>query len=191
MPECRVVIAVSNAVFAKKLKALVQSNGYLVIDEATSSADCMRKIRASMPDVLIIGMSLAGISTYPLIKVLLGEKITSVVVLASDNVTTDGFFEFKGRLDFEIINAPINTGVLLNTLYMIHKSSIRLRDLEKKLTELENSLETRKVLDKAKGLLMKNYKVEEKEAHRRIQKTAMDTGMTLREVANLVIEKYS
>lgn len=189
MPECRIVIAISNSSLSKKLKVLLQNNGYIVIDESIDVNDCMRKVRSIMPDILIVGPTLSGIVTNSLIAIVLEEKISSVILLAHEG-TASGFVDFRSRLDFEIINAPINTAILLNTIYMLSKISSKVRILEEKVNKLEESLETRKLMDRAKGILIKSFRVDEKEAHRRIQKTSMDTGKSLKEVAKMVIEKY-
>lgn len=189
MPECRIIIAISNSSLSKKLKILLQNNGYIVIDESVDVNDCMRKIRSVMPNILIIGPILSGTVTNSLIGIVLAEKISSVILLAHEG-TSGSFAEFKGRLDFEIINAPINTAILLNTIYMLSKITSKVRSLEEKVNKLEESLETRKLLDRAKGILIKNFKIDEKEAHRRIQKTSMDTGKSLKDVAKIVIERY-
>jgi response regulator NasT len=190
MSECRIILGISNTNLLKKLKILIQNNGYVVIDESNNLADCTRKIRAMSPDIVILGSTLGNMSTYQLVNIILSEKLSSVITLGTENTSNNGFYEFANRMDFEFIQSPINTAILINTIYMLYKSRVNFIELQKKIDELEDSLETRKLLDRAKGLLMKGFKIEEKEAHRRIQKTSMDTGKSLKEVAKLVIEKY-
>ena len=190
MPECRIILGISNTNLLKKLKMLFQSNGYVVIDESNNLADCTRKIRAMSPDIVVLGGVLGNMSTYQLVNIILSENLSSVVALGTENTQNNGFYEFSNRMDFEFIQSPINTAILLNTMYMLYKSRVNFAALQKKIDELEDSLETRKLLDRSKGLLIKNFKIDEKEAHRRIQKTSMDTGKSIKEIAKMVIDKY-
>ena len=72
----------------------------------------------------------------------------------------------------------------------MYKNKKRIRDLENEIDELKSSLDTRKEVEKAKGLLMRNLNLSEPEAFKRIQKQSMDRGIPMKEIAKAIILAY-
>jgi len=78
--------------------------------------------------------------------------------------------------------------LLLNTVELLIKSRIRIQKLEAELHEMRINLDTRRLIDKAKGLLMDKSGLSEQEAYRKIQKQSMDTGVPMKEVAKIIVD---
>jgi two-component system, response regulator PdtaR len=70
------------------------------------------------------------------------------------------------------------------------KNRRRVQGLEKEIEELRNTLDTRKEVEKAKGLLMRNLNLSEADAFKRIQKQSMDRGIPMKEIAKAIILAY-
>jgi response regulator NasT len=99
-----------------------------------------------------------------------------------DSIRSDSNFVFMAK--------PINRQNLINTIELMIKNKKRIKLLEKEIEELKASLDTRKEVEKAKGLLMKHLGLTEAEAFKRIQKQSMDRGIPMKEIARAIILAY-
>jgi response regulator NasT len=85
---------------------------------------------------------------------------------------------------------PINKYALVSTTESIVKHNNKVMSLEKEIKDLKYSLVARKEIEKAKGLLMKNLKLTEPEAFKKIQKQSMDKGLPMMDIAKAIIIAY-
>lgn len=90
-----------------------------------------------------------------------------------------------------VIKKPVSQQTVVQSLSLLISARERLRSVEKKAGKAENKLEEIRVVNRAKWLLIDNGDMSENDAHKYIEKTAMDAGITKKQAAQLVIEKYS
>ena len=189
METVRIIIAMNNDAAIAKLKTLFMENGYLVADYARDGHECLRKTRALKPDLAILDYNLASLNGYEVSKIILEDRLCDVVLITTpeeENIV-DGV---RGETGFALMVKPLNKMSLLNTIDLMVKNSRKIRELEKQIDELKASLNTRKEVEKAKGLLMKHLNLSEAEAFKRIQKQSMDRGIPMREIAKAIILAY-
>jgi two-component system, response regulator PdtaR len=119
----------------------------------------------------------------------LEDKICDVILIATepqDSVID----EMKSENNFVCMVKPLNKSSLINTIDLMIKNKRRISELERQIDELRSSLDTRKEVEKAKGLLMKNLNLSEPEAFKRIQRQSMDRGIPMKEIAKAIILAY-
>jgi response regulator NasT len=90
--------------------------------------------------------------------------------------------------DITLLLKPINRIALLSTIDTVLQNRRRMGKMEKELNQLKKGLEDRKVIEKAKGILMKHKSISEGEAYRRIQKMSMDSRVAMRDIAIKIVE---
>ena len=90
--------------------------------------------------------------------------------------------------DITLFLKPINKVALISTIEVVIQNRRRISKLERELSSLKQGLEDRKVIERAKGILMKRKSVSEAEAYRRIQKMSMDSRVLMRDIADKIIE---
>lgn len=189
MELSRIVVAMGNDASNAKVKAFLTENGYIVADQAADGHECLRKLNALRPDLLIIDYGLASMNGYDVARVAVEDKLCDVILVA--NTAQLGFVGgIKADYGFVCLEKPLNKQLLLNSIELMSKSNRRIRQLEKEIEELRNTIDTRKEVEKAKGLLMRHLNLSEAEAFKRIQKQSMDRGIPMKEIAKAIILAY-
>ncbi len=144
-------------------------------------------MRTLKPALMLANYELPDTTGFEVAKIVAGNKLCSVILLTND--TQKGYVESRARdLDVVCLNKPVSRALLLNSVELVIKSSIRIQKLEADLNEMKTSLDTRKLIDKAKGLLMEKLGLSEQEAYRRIQKQSMDNGIPMKEVSKIIVD---
>lgn len=190
METARIITAMSSDASLCKMKTILVENGYTVVDCARDGHECLRKINALRPDLAIIDYDLPLTNGYEVAKVLLEDGVCDVMVIATDaqkNLINDLEFEYG----FVCMTKPLNKYNLITTLDLMAKTRRKIKQLEKEIDELKTTLDTRKEVEKAKGLLMKNLNLSESEAFKRIQRQSMDRGIPMKEIAKAIILAYN
>ncbi len=189
MELSRIVVAMGNDASNAKVKAFLTENGYIVADQAADGHECLRKLNALRPDLLIIDYGLTSMNGYDVARVAVEDKLCDVILVA--NTAQLGFVGgIKADYGFVCLEKPLNKQLLLNSIELMSKSKRRIRQLEKEIEELRNTIDTRKEVEKAKGLLMRHLNLSEAEAFKRIQKQSMDRGIPMKEIAKAIILAY-
>jgi two-component system, response regulator PdtaR len=189
MESVRILLGMNSETSSSKLKAILVENSYLVIDVSKDGHDCLRKIRALKPDLVILDYSLPLLSGYEIARITLEDRICDIILITSgpqDSVIN----EIRSENNFICMVKPLNKPSLLNTIDLMIKNRRKISKLEREIEELRNSLDTRKEVEKAKGLLMKNLNLSEPEAFKRIQRQSMDRGIPMKEIAKAIILAY-
>lgn len=189
MDTTRVIVAIGNEAANIKIKSFLTENGYLVIDTAVETNECLRKLSSSRPDILVVDSSLPNMGGFEVAKVALEDYSCDVVMLTSQALEEAGY-EFRDSVRFSVLSKPINKMLLINTLELMNKSGKKIRELEREIADLRKAMDSRKEVDKAKHLLMKNMNMSEEEAFKRIQKQSMDKGISMKEIAKAIILAY-
>lgn len=189
MESARIMVAMSNDMSIGKLKTILIENGYMVIDQAKDGHECLRKMRALRPDLVILDYNLPLMNGYEIAKVAIEDKISDIILLTTD-VQKSLCDDMKADSGFVCMTKPLNKPGLINTVDLILRSAKKIKELEKEIVELRATLDTRKEVEKAKGLLMKSLNLTEAEAFKRIQKQSMDKGIPMKEIAKAIILAY-
>jgi response regulator NasT len=189
MYSARIMIAMNNETLITKLKAILAEAGYTVIEQSGDGADCLRKIRTLKPDIVIMEYNLPFMNGLELSRVALEDKICDVLMFVT--LEQEGLLEeIRRETGFVSLVKPVNRVLLISSLEIMVKNQRKIRQLEKDIEELKSSLDTRKEVEKAKGLLMTNLGLTENEAFKRIQKQSMDRGIPMKEIAKAIILAY-
>lgn len=182
----RVVIADIDPKIVKEMKTLLTRVGYIVVGEASDGMTALKLIRNTLPDLVILDTSLAGMSGTEVVNNIDGGKLCAVVLTAGYQ-QRDLLDKLKHHWIFGFIIKPISESNLYSTLNLALNNYKRTIDLEKEVDKLKTTIETRKVVDKAKGILMSTMGISEDQAFRKIQKQSMDKGKPMRAVAEAIL----
>ena len=183
------MIAMSNETLITKLKTVLSEAGYMVIEQAVEGPDCLRKMRTLRPDIIILEYSLPIMSGLEIAKVALEDRICDVMLFVT--MEQESMIDsIRQEAGFISLVKPVSKTLLAGSLELMIKNRRKIRQLEKEIEELRLSLDTRKEVEKAKGLLMMHLGLTENEAFKRIQKQSMDRGIPMKEIAKAIILAY-
>lgn len=185
----KILIASQDASLRRKLKNILTKSGYNVVGEADDGVNTLRMVRTIAPDLVILDYELHGIATIELAKIIEEDRLAPIIIISS---SWERELVEKARESwiFAFLVRPINEGNLLASAEAALINYNRMLKLEEEVSKLKNTIETRKIIEKAKGLLMEHLGLSEAEAFRKIQHQSMDKCIPMKQVADAIILTY-
>ncbi len=187
MDNIRITLALHNVQAAEKIKYALQRSGYAVGEICTSGGEAIRRVRAGATDLLLINHELPDMTGLEVATIIGDENLCSVVLFVSLE-TRALCADIVEDYDITLFIKPVNISALLSTIEIVLQNRRRMDRMEKELSSLKESLENRKLVERAKGILMKRKSISEGEAYRRIQKMSMDSRVSMKDIALKIIE---
>ncbi len=186
MSKTRIIIADDESIIRMDLKEMLSGLGYLVVGEAGDGQSAVNLAREMRPDLIIMDIKMPGLDGIGAAKILTEEKIAPVLFLTafSQKELVDGAKE-AGVVAYLV--KPFRESELVPAIEVALARFSEFRVLEQQVGDLKDALETRKLVDRAKGLLMDTQSLTEAEAFQKIQKMSMNTRKSMREIAEAII----
>ena len=182
----RIIIADDEPIQRMDLKDVLTKQGYLVVGEAGDGASAVNLAREIRPDLLIMDIRMPDMDGITAAETLTQEKIAPVLLLTAfgDQQLVERAKE-AGVVNY--IVKPLRESQVAPAIEVTLARYNEFRTLEKETSSLAEKLETRKVVERAKGLLMEKQGLSEAEAFRKIQRASMNTRKSMREVAEAIL----
>ena len=180
----RILVAEDEALIRMDLVEMLQEAGYQVVAQATNGEEAIALATEYKPDLAILDVKmpvLDGISA--------AEKIISIAPVLMLTAFSQRELVERAR-DAGVmayVVKPFTIGDLIPAIEIAISRHTQMKSLADEVADLHERLETRKVIDRAKGILMKALNLSEPEAFSWIQRAAMDRRLTMKEVAQAVI----
>lgn len=186
MSQIRAVIADDETIIRMDLKLLLEELGHVVVGEAADGQKALELTRMLKPDVVIMDIKMPIMDGLDAAKVIFEEKISPVVLLTAYS-QKDLIERAKEAGVFGYMVKPFQESELMPAIEIAITKFLELSELESTIGGLEEKLETRKIVDRAKGIIMDKYKMNEAEAFRRIQQQSMNQRRSMKEIADAII----
>ena len=180
----RILVAEDEALIRMDLVEMLQEAGYTVVAQAANGEEAIARATEHRPDLAILDVKmpiLDGISA--------AEKIISIAPVLMLTAFSQRELVERAR-DAGVmayVVKPFTIGDLVPAIEIAISRHTQMRSLAEEVADLHERLETRKIIDRAKGILMKALNLSEPEAFSWIQRAAMDRRLTMKEVAHAVI----
>jgi len=184
--KLRLVIADDEPIIRLDLKKMLEDCGYDVVGEAGDGARAVETARNLKPDVVILDIKMPEMDGIDAAKIITEEKIAPVLLLTAYS-QIDLVARAKEAGVYSYLVKPFKEADLMPQIEVAVARWEAFLQIEKTATDLEDKLETRKAVDRAKGILMDQYGLKEQEAFRRIQVQSMNTRKSMREIAEAII----
>ena len=190
----RVVIAEDEAIVRLDLKEILEEEGYEVVGEAGRGDQAVELVAKYHPDLAILDVKMPGMDGITAAKQIVSQYKVAVLILTAFS-QRDLIEEARDAGALAYLIKPFQRAELIPAIEvaMARFAEIRALEeenegLEEKSRSLEEQLETRRLVDRAKGLLMDSYGLKESEAFSFIQHTAMDKRTRMRDIAQQILE---
>ena len=186
MKPLKIVIADNESIIRMDLRELLEEAGHEVVGEAIDGYHAVELTRKYQPDLVIMDIKMPDMDGIAASKIISDEKLAPVLLLTAFSQP-------------EIVERAKESGVLAYLVKPVRENNLfpameialsrfqEMQQLEGELDKLKGSLEMRKTLDRAKGILMDAYNLSESEAYRRIQQYSMVKRKSIKEVAEAII----
>ena len=184
--KTRILLAEDEAIERVDLHELLTALGYVVVGEASDGQMAVSLARELKPDITIMDIEMPEMDGIDAARILSAEKLCPVLLLTA----------YSQR---ELVERARDAGVMGYLVKPFRESEVtpaievalarydEQQQLDREVTDLRDKFETRKLIDRAKGILMDSKGLSEAEAFRRIQKMSMNTRRTMKEIAQAIV----
>lgn len=171
-------------------REILEANGYDVVGEASDGFEAIEVCKKYNPSLVLMDIDMPLLDGIKASKVLTKEKLVGGVILLTA-------FEDKKYIEmakevgaFGYMIKPVNEKVFIPTVEMCLSKAEEFDELKKDYDKINNKLNDRKLIEKAKGILVKQLNSNENDAYNRIRKLSMDRRTTMAEIAKIIIVGY-
>jgi two-component system, response regulator PdtaR len=182
----RVVVAEDETLIRLDLVELLEEEGWTVAGEAPDGTRAVELVEELAPDLVILDVKMPGLDGISAAERIAEKRLAPVVILTAFS-QRDLVERARDAGAMAYVVKPFSKADLVPAIEMAVSRHQEIMQLELEVTDLQGRLETRKIVDRAKGILQSTYGMSEPEAFRWIQKTSMDRRLTMREVAQAVL----
>lgn len=189
--KTRVVIADDDVITRLDIREALEFQGYEVVGEAADGIDAVELCADLKPDVVLLDVKMPVMDGLTAAKIIggAGNDIAIIMLTAyNDKQFVDKAGEF-GALGYLV--KPVDEKLLTPTIEIAVKRLKEFRELKKTVEGQEKKLEERKIIEKAKGILIQNNSISEDEAYKYLRTISMNKRKTIVEVAKIIIETES
>ncbi|HHD2753572.1 TPA: ANTAR domain-containing response regulator [Clostridium perfringens] len=185
-----IVIVDDEPITRMDTREILEANGYDVVGEASDGFEAIEVCKKYNPSLVLMDIDMPLLDGIKASKVLTREKLVGGIILLTA-------FEDKKYIEmakevgaFGYMIKPVNEKVFIPTVEMCLSKANEFDELKKDFDKINNKLNDRKLIEKAKGILVKQLNSTEDEAYNRIRKLSMDRRTTMAEIAKIIIVGY-
>ncbi|MDR2425942.1 MAG: ANTAR domain-containing protein [Endomicrobium sp.] len=189
MDKAKIIFAGSESV-VNSVKKQLEIASFTIMGSSISGNEALRKVTTLFPDIVITDYNLTDMTGLDFAQMVEHSRICPVIVLA--DFRQSEYVEELKKKSFEIfcITKPIDSLVLNHTISLILRLTRRMHEYEHQVDELKHKLEDRKLIEKAKGILMKKFDMDEDDAYKEMQKKAMNSSKQIVQIAKTIIDMF-
>jgi response regulator NasT len=185
----RVIVAEDESLIRLDIVETLRENGFEVVAEAADGEQAVALVREHKPDLLVMDIKMPNLDGISAAEQLKDDRVPIVLLTAFSQKELVERASEAGAMAYVV--KPFTPNDLLPAIEIALSRFAQFTALENEIADLSERLETRKLVDRAKGLLTEKMNLTEPEAFRWIQKASMDRRLTMAEVAKTVIEQLS
>jgi len=186
MSNQRIVIADDESIIRMDLREMLVGLGYQVVGEAADGRTTLALARSLRPDLVIMDIKMPEMDGIATAEALTTERIAPVLLLTAfsegDLITR----ATQAGVSYYLVK-PFREAELLPAIEIALSRYREFVDLQHEVTDLKEALETRKIVERAKGVLMETQGIRETDAFHRIRKASMDSRKSMRQVAEAIL----
>ncbi|MDN5325948.1 MAG: two-component system, response regulator PdtaR [Moorella sp. (in: firmicutes)] len=186
MQQAKIFIACADPSARQNLKYMLVREGYLVAGEAPDGSQALRMIRTLQPNLVILDSDLQGTNALEVARVIDEDRVAPIILLAS-SWHRNLIIRTRDFPVFAYLIKPVQENTLIPAVEAALANYRRVTRLEQEISKLKETLASRKVVERAKGILMDTMGLTEAEAYRRLQRQSMDRCVPMKTIAEAII----
>lgn len=187
-PSLRVVVAEDEALIRLDLVEMLTEAGYEVVGQAGDGEAAIEITEKEKPDLVVMDVKMPKLDGISAAERIANQRIAPVVILTAFS-QKDLVERARDAGAMAYLTKPFTIDDLMPAIELAVSRFQEIKQLDAEVTDLQEQLKARKMIEKAKGILMKNLSITEPEAFKWMQKTAMDKRRSMTDVAQLVMDE--
>ena len=182
----RVVLAEDEAIIRLDLRETLEEEGYVVVGETGRGDEAVELVRRCEPDIVILDIKMPGLDGLAVARELTRDRLCAVLILSAFS-QRDLIVEARDAGALAYLVKPFQRSELVPAIEVAIGRFREIKELTERSDSLEDQLAARKIIDRAKGLLIDELGLAESDAFSYIQRTAMGERTTMAAVAERVL----
>ncbi len=183
----RVVVIEGKSGELAELEGFLREKGYVVVAECGDGNEAVELCRKERPDIVIMDTTTPGVKSVLASRCMIRDCPSAIVLLAEGCREEEEIKEAIAAGVMAYLTKPVRKEELLGAIELATSRFREFEKLKKENEDLKKTLEARKLIEKAKGLLMEKEGITEAEAFSRIRKISMDKRKPMKDVAEVII----
>lgn len=183
----KIVIADDEPIVRLDISGMLVDTGYEVVGEASDGFEAIEVCKKNHPDVVLMDIQMSILDGLKAAKKITQDELAGSVVFLTAYNDQENVEKAKGLGAEGYLVKPLDEKSLISTIEVSIAKGQQLKKLLTKIDSLNQKLEARKVIEKAKGVLVKENNVSEDEAYKMIRKLSMDKRASMGEIAELIV----
>ena len=188
-PTLRVVVAEDEALIRLDLVEMLTEAGYDVVGQAGDGEAAIELTEREKPDLVVMDVKMPKLDGISAAERIAKQRIAPVVILTAFS-QRDLVERARDAGAMAYLTKPFTIEDLMPAIELAVSRFLEIKQLDAEVTDLQDQLKARKLIEKAKGLLMTKLQISEPEAFKWMQKTAMDKRRSMTDVAQLVMDEF-
>jgi response regulator NasT len=184
--KARVLICEDEGLTALRLKKALTSLGYEVVGEAKNGEEAVAEATRLKPDAILMDIRMPKLDGIAATEQIMAARPTAIVMITAYSERELVEAALRAGASGYLVK-PVSDEQIEPALAVALNKFAELRELSGELTDMKEALEARKVVERAKGILMRRYQMPEDEAYRRLQKISRDRRQPLKQTAEQVL----
>lgn len=184
----RIVIADDEALICMDLREMLEEAGHEVVGIGPDGVEALNLVKEKKPDLAILDVKMPRLDGIQAARMIAHDNLAPVVLLTAFG-DEDMIEKAKKSMVFGYVMKPVEEKTLFPAIQIAVSQYRQKKDMVERVKNMERELAARKIVDRAKGLLMDYYHITEEDAYRRMQQTSMKRGITIADVAQKVVKE--
>lgn len=186
LKKLNILIADDEALIRLDLREMLSEAGHNIVGEAADGQQAVKLARELKPDFIIMDVKMPMMDGLTAAEIIGEENIAPVLLLTAYSQQDIVDKASKAGVSAYLVK-PVREEQLFPAMEIAFSRFNELQQLNQELLDLKDSLETRKLVDRAKGILMTTHKITEQEAYRKMQQYSMAKRISLKALAESII----
>jgi AmiR/NasT family two-component response regulator len=185
--EKRIVIADDEPITRMDIKDLLEEAGYKVVGEASDGFDAIEICKKERPDLVIMDIKMPNLNGLKASTIINKERLAKGIVLLTAFSDSESIEKAKSSGALGYLVKPLDEKSFIPTIEMVMTKGSEINTLKNELDKVNKKLEDRKLIEKAKGVIIKEENITENEAYSKIRKLSMDKRCSMREICEAIL----
>jgi response regulator NasT len=185
--EKKIVIADDEPITIMDISEILTEEGYNVVAEVSDGFDAIEACRKHSPELILLDIKMPLLNGIKAAKVIKKEELAGSILFLTAYSNKDFINQAKEVGVMGYLVKPIGRESLLPAVELAISQGEEMVNIKNNIKDLENKLEKRKLISKAKGILMDSENISEEEAYCKIRKLSMDKRCSMKEIADIII----
>ncbi|WML37580.1 response regulator [Clostridium sp. OS1-26] len=183
----KIVIADDEPITRMDIREMLEEAGYVVVGEASDGFDAIEVCKKHLPNIVIMDIKMPLLDGINASKIIIQEGLADGIILLSAYSDTNFVEKAKDAGVIGYLVKPLDNKSLIPAIEVAMAKSNELKEMKNNMISIEKKLEARKVIEKAKGILMTQHGISEEEAFSMIRNLSMKKRVTMKDIAGIII----